>query len=104
MLARDDRLHPRSRVRSTIRHGRRVRSGSVVVHFVDEGEVPHAAVIVGKGFRGAVERHRRQRQVRHAVAAIWADLPAGDVVIRALPADVEYEQLLTDLRKAVRRL
>lgn len=104
MLARDDRLHPRSRVRSTIRHGRRVRSGSLVVHFVGDDQHPHAAVVVGKGFRGAVERHRRQRQVRHAVWAMWEDLPAGSLVIRALPADTVYEQLLADLRKAVRRL
>lgn len=104
VLARDDRLHPRSRVRSTIRHGRRVRSGSLVVHFVADSDRPRAAVVVGKGFPGAVQRHRRQRQVRHALAAMWEHLPAGSIVVRALPGDAAYGQLHHDLDRAVRRL
>lgn len=104
VLARDDRLHPRSRVRSTIRQGHRVRRGCLVVHFVADSGGPHAAVVAGKGFRGAVERHRRQRQIRHALAKLWQDLPSGSIVVRALPADVDYCDLEADLREAVRRL
>jgi ribonuclease P protein component len=104
VLARDDRLHPRSRVRATIRRGARVRSGSLVVHFVADGDRPRAAVVVGKGFGGAVERHRRQRQVRHALASLWDELPAGAIVVRALPAEAGYAQLRKDLDRAVRRL
>lgn len=104
MLSRDHRLHPRSRVRSTIRRGRRAKSGAVVVHFVADSDQPHAAVVVGRVLGGAVERHRRQRQLRHALAAMWEQLPAGSLVVRALPARTDYQQLSTDLRRAVGRL
>ncbi len=104
VLPREHRLHPRSRVRATIRHGRRVRSGSIVVHYVADGSSPRAAVIVGKGFGGAVQRHRRQRQVRHALARIWDRLPAGSYVVRALPADVGFPQVSDSLEAAVARL
>lgn len=104
MLAHGQRLQPRSRVRATIRHGRRVRSGSIVVHYVADSARPQAAVIVGKGFGGAVQRHRRQRQVRHALAAIWDRLPAGSYVVRALPTDAGYAQLSDNVKSAVGRL
>ncbi len=104
MLAREHRLHPRSRVRSTIKHGRRVRSGSIVVHYVPDAPQPQAAVIVGKGFGGAVQRHHRQRQVRHALSAVWEQLPAGSYVVRALPAEGGFTGLSRDLEAAVARL
>lgn len=104
VLARDDRLHPRSRVRATIRHGRRLRRGSLVVHFVAHGDRPRAAVVVGKGFGGSVQRHHRQRQVRHALASMWDDLPAGSIVVRVLPAEAGFAELRADLREAVQRL
>jgi len=104
VLPRDDRLHPRSRVRTTIRSGRRVRSGSLIVHHVVGEGGPHVAVVTVKGFENAVGRHRRQRQVRHALADMWELLPDGDLVVRALPANVSFAQLRTDLRVAVGRL
>lgn len=105
VLARADRLHPRSRVRATIRTGRRVRSGGIVVHFVPEaGASAHAAVVVGKAVGGSVVRHRRQRQIRHALAAMWTELPGGDLVVRALPGEAGYDDISHDLRRAVGRL
>ena len=104
MFARDDRLHPRSRVRATIRQGRRVRRGCLVVHFVADSDRPNAAVVVSKGFGGAVERHRRQRQVRHALASLWDELPAGSIVVRALPSVADFTTISEDLRQAVHRL
>jgi ribonuclease P protein component len=104
VLPRDDRLHPRSRVRTTIRSGRRVRSGSLIVHHAAGEGGPHVAVVTVKGFDSAVARHRRQRQVRHALAGIWTLLPDGDLVVRALPEPVSFPQLCADLRAAVKRL
>lgn len=104
MLPREHRLHPRSRVRATIRHGRRVRSGSIVVHFVPDRPEPQAAVVAGKGLGGAVERHRRQRQARHALAGLWDRLLPGSYVVRALPGPASYADLERDLRMAVGRL
>lgn len=104
MLPRDHRLHPRSRVRTTQRRGRRVRSGAVVVHYLADSATPQAAVVAGRAVGPAVNRHRRQRQVRHALAAAWADLPGGSYVVRILPGDQDYSQLERDLRAAVSRL
>ena len=91
-------------MRSTIRKGVRVRSGSVVVHHLADTESPHAAVVVGKGAGGAVQRHRRQRQARHALADMWGQLPAGSLVVRILPGTSDYATLSRDLRQAVGRL
>ena len=101
VLPRDQRLHPRSQVRDTIRRGRRVRAGCVVVHHVSDGDQPRAAVVAGKGLGNAVARHRRQRQLRHALAGMWHELPGGSWVIRALPGDGDP---VVDLRRAVQRI
>ena len=103
-MPRDHRLHPRSRVRSTVRRGSRARSGSVVVHHLQDSSRPQAAVVVGKGLGGAVARHRRQRQARHALVDMWDDLPAGSLVVRILPGAADFATLSRDLRDAVGRL
>jgi ribonuclease P protein component len=61
-------------------------------------------VIVGRGFGGAVQRHRRQRQVRHALAEVWDRLPAGSYVVRALPGEATYSDLARNVEAAVARL
>lgn len=81
-----------------------MRSGPIVVHYVPDVEGPHAAVVVGRGFGAAVQRHRRQRQVRHALAGLWDRLPGGSYVVRALPAEATYEELVRSLETAVSRL
>jgi len=75
-----------------------------VVHYVADADGTHAAVVVGKGFPGAVQRHRRQRQVRHALAQVWDRLPAGSYVVRALPGGAGYGDLVQSLESAVSRL
>lgn len=91
-------------MRSTIRHGRRVRSGAVVVHHVPQEGTRHAAVVAAKGVGDAVGRHRRQRQLRHILAGMWDELPPGSLVVRALPGSVSYSALEADVQRAVRRL
>lgn len=75
-----------------------------MVHFVAGAEGSHAAVVVGKSLGGSVQRHRRQRQIRHALSSVWNDVPAGDLVVRGLPGDTDYEQVRADLQRAVSRL
>lgn len=104
MLPRHQRLHPRSRVRATIRNGQRARAGGIVVHFVADRQDAHAAVVVGKGAGSAVERHRRQRQVRHALAGMWDQLAGGSYVIRASPQPADYTGIQRDLHRAIGRL
>lgn len=88
----------------TLRRGRRVRSGAVVLHHLPDEGAPRAAVVVGRGSGSAVLRHRRQRQVRHALASMWPDLPSGELVVRVLPGSEDYQRLAQDLARAVRRL
>jgi ribonuclease P protein component len=88
-------------VRDTIRRGRRVRAGGVVVHHLPDSDQPRAAVVAGKALGGSVARHRRQRQLRHALAGMWPELPGGSWVIRALPGDGDP---VRDLRRAVQRV
>lgn len=104
MLPRNHRLHPRSRVRATIRHGRRARSGAIMVHYLPDSPAPRAAVVAGRTIGGSVQRHRRQRQVRHALAAMWPELAGGSYVVRALPAIDDYPGIAGDLRRAIGRL
>lgn len=64
-----------------------------------------AAVVVGKGHGGSVHRHRRQRQVRHALAAALPSLPSGDYVVRVLSGgDQSWPALCSDLARAMGRL
>lgn len=104
VLPHDRRLHPRSRVRATIRSGRRVRSGSVVLHHRSDGREPQVAVVVGRALGGSVQRHRRQRQLRHIVADLWHDLPGGALVVRALSGPGDAAVLRRDLVRALERL
>lgn len=81
-----------------------MRSGAVVVHYLADSVVPQAAVVAGRAVGPAVVRHRRQRQVRHALAAMWPDLSGGAYVVRVLPGNARYADLVRDLRTAVSRL
>lgn len=88
----------------TIRRGRRVRRGCVVLHHLPEGDRTRAVVVAGRGVGPAVDRHRRQRQLRHALAGMWDVLPPGSLVVRALPGVADYDALVADLHGAVRQL
>jgi ribonuclease P protein component len=91
-------------VRTTIRRGRRVRSGHIVVHYLAADHPPQVAVVAAKGVGGSVRRHLRQRQVRHVVAGLWQELPPGAYVVRTLPGTAGFDDLRSDLRRAVTRL
>lgn len=48
-------------------------------------EQPRAGLIIGKSVGGSVRRHRVSRQIRHAIAPLLKDFPAGSlIVIRGL--------------------
>ena len=104
VLPRHRRLHPRSRVRSTIRSGRRVRSGCIMLHHLADEGSPQVAVVVGRGTGGSVTRHRRQRQARHVVAELWECIPPGALVVRVLPGTPAHDDLRRDLGRALGRL
>jgi ribonuclease P protein component len=74
-----------------VRKGRRVRSGTVVVHSLRPSgsteDAPHVGLIVGRAVGGSVERHRVSRRLRAQLADRLDRLPAGSgTVVRALPA------------------
>lgn len=81
-----------------------MRRGHLVVHYVPDADGTHAAVVVGKGIGSAVERHRRQRQIRHALASLWEQLPTGSLVVRALPGESDFHSLRRNLQDAVGQL
>lgn len=81
-----------------------MRSGGLVVHHLPDADVAQAAVVAGRALGPAVVRHHRQRQVRHALAQVWDEVPSGALVVRILPEPATYEQVVADLRRAVRTL
>jgi ribonuclease P protein component len=86
---------------SAVRHGRRVRRGTVVVHLAtraateptEAGVAPEAALVgfvVGKTVGGSVVRHQVSRRLRAVVADRLAALPPDTAtVVRALPSSAE---------------
>jgi ribonuclease P protein component len=114
VLAASARLRRREDFTATVRTGRRVTRGVLVVHLVlppdpsDPARTDHpsarAGFVVSKAVGGAVTRNTVKRRLRHLVRAELAGLPAGaDVVVRALPgaASRSYTQLETDLREGI---
>jgi ribonuclease P protein component len=102
---------------SAVRRGRRVRRGSIVVHFVaptsasaaDPGDVDAAQVgfVVGKSVGGSVVRHRVSRRLRAIMASRLAELPAGSAtVVRAMPGagQATSAQLTEDVDGALARV
>lgn len=110
MLPSRYRLHSRSEISRTIRHGARARRGSLVVHVQvgDGGDAPaRAAFAVSKSVGDSVTRHRVVRRLRGLVPPLLDRLPGGsDVVVRALPeaAAASSAQLREDLTRALERV
>ena len=110
MLPSRYRLHSRSEISHAIRHGRRARRGSLVVHVEvgDGGEVPaRAAFAVSKAVGDSVTRHRVVRRLRGVMPRLLDRLPGGsDVVVRAMPeaASASSAQLAEDLERALERV
>ena len=110
MLPSRYRLHSRSEISRTIRHGRRARRGCLVVHVqVGEGgdQPARAAFAVSKAVGDSVTRHRVVRRLRGVVPPLLDRMPPGsDVVVRAMPeaATASSAQLREDLTRALERV
>jgi ribonuclease P protein component len=125
VLAAGQRLRGRTEFTATVRGGRRVVRGCIVVHLHSleapperralEGRDPgqrgqaqparaRAGFVVGKAVGPAVVRNKVRRRLRHLVRARLAQLPSGtDIVVRALPQarSRSYADLGADLDAAI---
>jgi ribonuclease P protein component len=93
----------------TIRHGRRARRGSVVVHQLIRPDAGPARVgfVVSKAVGTSVVRHRVTRRLRHVVRDRLIVLPQhSNTVVRALAeaASADSSVLAADLDAALARL
>lgn len=110
MLPSRYRLHSRSEISRTIRHGRRARRGSLVVHIQvgQGGEMPaRAAFAVSKAVGDSVTRHRVVRRLRGITPPLLDRLPGGsELVVRAMPeaATATSAQMYEDLERALERV
>jgi putative membrane protein insertion efficiency factor/ribonuclease P protein component len=110
MLPSRYRLHSRAEISRTIRHGRRARRGSLVVHVQVGDEVTEparAAFAVSKAVGDSVTRHRVVRRLRPLMPPLLDRLPGGsEVVVRAMPeaATASSAQLREDLERALERV
>lgn len=110
MLPSRYRLHSRSEISRTIRHGRRARRGSLVVHVQigAGGDQPaRAAFAVSKAVGDSVTRHRVVRRLRTLMPPLLDRLPGGsEVVVRAMPeaAQATSRDLRADLERALERV
>jgi ribonuclease P protein component len=101
------RLTSSESFRRCVRAGRRAGSRTVVVHLDAAGESPcQVGFVVGREVGGAVTRNRVRRRLRHLVRAQLGDLPAGVMVVRALPAAAEADsaELRDDLGRCLGRV
>jgi len=70
----------------------------------EEGQSPRAGLIIGKSVGGSVRRHRVSRQIRHALAPLLPNFPAGSlIVIRGLKAS-ESIDVQAEIREISTRL
>ena len=109
MLPAAHRLRASSDFTEVLRRGRRAGRPTLTVHLsagVGEGP-PRAGLVVSKAVGGSVVRHQVARRLRHQLAPIVRDLPAGTrLVVRAAPAAAAADSLAlaADLRSALSRL
>ncbi len=100
MLPQRYRLRKSVDFSEVMRHGRKVRRGTVVL-YAHSAERNRCGLVVGKQVGGAVTRNRVKRRLRHGVSDLVRQQPAMSVVIRALPGAGEAgESLVTDMRQA----
>ncbi len=109
MLPVAHRLRSSADFTEVLRRGRRAGRPSLTVHLSSgDGDAPaRAGLIVSKAVGGSVVRHQVARRLRHQLAAIVRDLPAGTrLVVRASPAAATADSatLAADLRAALSRL
>jgi ribonuclease P protein component len=93
---------------STMRDGRRARTGTVVLHLSlgapDGGPDPIVGLVVSKAVGNSVVRHRVSRRLRAQLADRLGAVPRGGaLVVRALPrsSSAESDELGADLDRAL---
>lgn len=99
MLPRRQRLTARRDFTTTVRSGRRVRSGALVGHILvtPSEDEPRAGLIVTRAVGNSVQRHRVSRVLRHACARGLGQLPPGTlIVLRALPGAAARDSRLAE--------
>ncbi len=108
MLPRSRRLTRPPDFRWTIRGGKKAVTSTSVMYALmthDATAPARVGITVSKAVGGSVVRHRVARQIRHAVAADLAALPAGSLwVIRALPGAGESASVADDVRTGLGKL
>jgi ribonuclease P protein component len=116
MLPAPYRMRSSGEFSAVTRHGRRIRTGDVVVYLARSGSgefggeraaVTKIGLIVGRTVGGSVVRHQVSRRLRAQLAGMLDRIPAGSrLVVRALPtaASARSATLGHDLDIAVRRL
>jgi ribonuclease P protein component len=117
MLPAAARLRRRDEFATTVRDGRRIRRGALVLHLFTEqaasqlpgrpGPVARAGFVVSRRVGTAVTRNLVVRRLRHLVRDRLDRLPAGTMlVVRALPtaAVAGYDELGRDLDRGLDRL
>ncbi|WP_072690462.1 ribonuclease P protein component [Rhodococcus marinonascens] len=115
MLPEPHRLRRHADFSLTVRRGRRMGRGDLVVHALDHAQTdklvssggPRFGLVVSKAVGPAVTRHRVARRLRHVCVDLIELIPTGtDVVIRALPgaATASSRDLDKQLRAGLLRL
>lgn len=95
---------------TTVRRGRRVRRGALVVHQLRDaapGDVARVGFVVSRAVGPSTTRHRVVRRLRALVRARLGELPPGSTtVVRALPeaADANSRGLDAELAAALSAL
>lgn len=104
MLPAAHRMRHASDFSTTVRRGRRVRRGSVVIHHLPDlhPDAPaRVGFVVSGAVGGSVVRHRVTRRLRHLARGRLDHLPEGSgTVVRALPDAADAPQLGRDVAAA----
>lgn len=109
MLAKAHRLTGAEAFTSTVRHGGRAGSATLVAHLLvaSDPAPPRVGLVVSRAVGDAVRRNRVKRRLRHLAAGHLDRLPEGALlVLRALPAaaSASSSALEHDLVRALERL
>ena len=100
MLPAANRLRRHQDIVATVRRGRRISRGCVVIHVVPGEGITRVAFAVGRNVGPSGVRSRVTRRLRHQVAELIPQLKPGlQVVVRALPsaAAADSHRLSRDL-------
>jgi len=106
MLAKANRLLRADDFRATMRYGRKVSTGSLVLYLKRDLGNPQArfGFVVAKTVGNAVVRNLVKRRLRSIARENLGEFPAGtDVVVRALPAaaEADWHKLSTEFKTGV---